>query len=95
MAQVISTQATEIIKKHFPYYEEEFTNEYKIKLHACLFEYADYIANERVRNISSNTMLADEVCEHELWQPYKGSMEICRKCGKDLNQLFKEANFLR
>lgn len=61
MAQVISTQATEIIKKHFPYYEEEFTNEYKIKLHACLFEYADYIANERVKNISSNTMLPERV----------------------------------
>lgn len=84
-------KATEIIRKYFPYYEEEFTEEYKRKLHACMFEYADYIATERLKNISSNTMLADEVCEHDMFQPTKDSpMQMCKKCQKTNFELMRK-----
>ena len=64
----------------------------------ALMDYAEKYADTKVKNFSSNTMLAVTdgiqninespvvaVCEHELWIPYKGAMVQCKKCGK--NQL--------
>lgn len=51
----------------------------------ALMEYAENYADTKVKNISSNSMLADEVCVHPFANVVISGTDICCfKCGKKL-----------